>query len=187
MAILGLKNLSGRPDTAWLSTALPPEIAARAAAGWGGDRAAIYRAGDRGAGAREPAAPRPDGGAVLAAPEPPPLAWLTIWDDAGEADDFARAAASVPGAAVQRRNEAVAIFLGAPDLAPAALDDMLDSWRASIKSAADHVGAHRAMPGGTLRGGGGGPSQGPLEMKGARPRRAAQPDCRRRDRGAAPR
>ena len=29
---------------AWLSTALPPEIAARAAAGWGGDRAGIYAA-----------------------------------------------------------------------------------------------------------------------------------------------
>src|SRR5436190_6852731 len=49
------------------------------------------------------------------------------------------------------------IFLGAPDLAPAALDGMLDGWRASLRP------------------------------KGARPRRAAQPDCRRRDRGAAPR
>jgi hypothetical protein len=172
---------------AWLSTALPAEIAARAAAGWGGDRAAIYRAGDRGAAARGPAAPRPDGGAALAAPEPPPLAWITIWDDAGEADDFARAAAVVPGAAVQRRNEAVAIFLGAPDLAPAALDGMLDGSRPAIKPAKDRVGHRQAMPGGTLRGGVGGPSQGPPEEKGARPRRAAQPDCRRRDRAAAPR
>ena len=69
------------------------------------------------------------------APEDAPLAWLTIWDDAAEADDFARAAAQVPSAAdgavtVARRSEAVALFFGPRELAPAALDTMLDAWRA---------------------------------------------------------
>jgi hypothetical protein len=66
----------------WLATVLPPEIAARAAAGWGGDRAGLY--------APAPPAPVPDGGAT--ASPTAPLAWLTVWDDAAEADDFARAA-----------------------------------------------------------------------------------------------
>jgi hypothetical protein len=67
----------------WLASALPPEIAARAAAGWGGDRAGLY--------APEATTPAPDGGAGIHAPAAP-LAWLTVWDDAAEADDFARAA-----------------------------------------------------------------------------------------------
>ncbi len=70
----------------WLGTALPPEIAARAAAGWGGDRAGSY--------APAPQSPVPDGGAgTPSAAEP--LAWLTVWDDTAEADDFARAARQV--------------------------------------------------------------------------------------------
>ncbi len=70
----------------WLATALPPEIAARAAAGWGGDRAGFY--------APAPQPTVPDGGAGILAPAEP-LAWLTVWDDAAEADDFARAARQV--------------------------------------------------------------------------------------------
>ena len=66
----------------WLGSALPPEIADRAAAGWGGDRAGLYA----------PAPSAADGGA--AAPLAP-LTWLTVWDDAAEADDFARAARQV--------------------------------------------------------------------------------------------
>jgi len=120
---------------AWLSTALPADIAARAAAGWAGDRAAVYQA---------PAA-EPDGGTPLE----PPLLWLTIWDDGGEAEDFARTAAMVAGANVQRRGEAVALFFGAPELAAPALDSMLDAWKTLSRPA-----------------------------KGARPRRAAQPACR---------
>ncbi len=65
----------------WLESALPPEIAARAAAGWGGDRAGLY--------APTPSATVADGGASVPLA---PLAWLTVWDDAAEADDFARAA-----------------------------------------------------------------------------------------------
>ena len=130
---------------AWLSTVLPAEIAARAAAGWGGDRAGIYAA---------PPAPPTDGGAA-APPPAPPLAWLTVWDDAGEADDFARAASSVTGGpAVLRRNEAVALFLGPPELAPTALQSTLDAWKALSKQAG----------------------------KGISRRRAAQPGCQRRDR-----
>jgi hypothetical protein len=120
---------------AWLATALPPEVAARAAAGWGGDRAALYRAA--------PAAP--DGGAPAAvAAGPAALAWLTVWDDAGEADDFARAAASVAGdAGVQRRDDAVALWFGPADPAPQALDAMLDGWHAANK-ARTHAGARKA-------------------------------------------
>lgn len=132
---------------AWLSQSLAPEIAARAAAGWGGDRAAVYD---------QAPSSRADAGATSV---DPPLAWLTVWDDAGEADDFARAAEEVlAAAAVARRNQAVALFFGPRELAPAALDGMLDAWRAST-----------------------------TPKKGARPRRVAQPSCQRRDRTAAPR
>jgi hypothetical protein len=67
---------------AWLSSAWSADIAARAAAGWGGDRAGLYEAppGDADAGAP---------------PRSTALAWLTVWDDAGEADDFAHAARRV--------------------------------------------------------------------------------------------
>jgi hypothetical protein len=136
---------------AWLATELAPEIAARAAAGWAGDRAALYAA-----------APEvvPDGGSAGARPDGP-LAWLTVWDDGGEAGDFARAAAAVAGEAnVMRRGEAVAAFFGAPELAPAALEAMLDGWKASTR---------------------------PTTARGGRPRRAAPPGCPRRDRAAAPR
>jgi hypothetical protein len=129
---------------AWLSTALPADVAARAAAGWAGDRAAVY----------QPPSAEPDGGR----PPEPPMAWLTIWDDGGEAEDFARTATMMPGANVTRRGEAVALFFGTPELAAPALDGMLDSWKAVSKPA-----------------------------KGARPRRAAPPGCPRRDRAAAPR
>lgn len=159
---------------AWLASVLPPEIAARAAAGWGGDRAGIYTK------------PRvsPDGGTARERP----LVWLTVWDDSGEADDFARAATQViatqaigkttdaggPGGnvtaplgnrvafaspagvyALDRQGESVALLLAAPETSLHALDQMLDGWRrrqtASRKSA-------------------------------TRPRHAAPPGCPRRDR-----
>ena len=106
---------------AWLSTVLAPDVAARAAAGWAGDRAGIYAAAAT-------VTVHPDGGVPIILP--PPLAWLTVWDDAGEADDFAHAAEAVAGATnVKRRNEAVAVFLGPPELSPAALEPMLDGWK----------------------------------------------------------
>ena len=59
--------------------------------------------------------------------------WLTIWDDAAEADDFARAADQVAGpVTVARRAEAVALFLGPRELATAALASTLDAWRVSV-------------------------------------------------------
>jgi hypothetical protein len=138
---------------AWLATALDPERAARAAAGWGGDRAGIYAAAAT-------TTVRPDGGAPVVTQ--PPLVWLTVWDDAGEADDFARAAEAVAGAAaVQRRDEAVALFLyagGPSDATQTALAETLDAWKTFSKPA-----------------------------RGARPRRAAPSGCPRRDRAAAPR
>jgi hypothetical protein len=158
----------------WLAATLPAEIAARAATGWGGDRAGIY--------ARQTPAPVPapaDGGS--AAPSMEPLAWLTVWDDAAEADDFARAAAqrlaklsaadapdeeddrhtifrTASGAfGLARRNDAVALLLAAPDPAAPVLDAMLEAVHPRA--------SRRAAP---------------------RPRRAAQPGCPRRDRAAAP-
>jgi hypothetical protein len=163
----------------WLESALPPEIAARAAAGWGGDRAGLY--------APSPSAPAADGGA---AQPPAPLAWLTVWDDSGEADDFARAARQVlakmskamsepsngapttAGAdddredrdlfptpsgtfALARKGEAVALLFAAPEPVAPALTAMLE--------AAHPRPSRRAAP---------------------RPRRAAQPGCPRRDRAA---
>jgi hypothetical protein len=169
----------------WLSSALPAEIAARAAAGWGGDRAGIYTARPGTA---------PDG----SAPPEHPLAWFTIWDDSGEAEDFARAARQVlamqtaaapttaTGAqaaptspappspappsddravfssadglyAVERRGETVALLLGAPATATSALDEMIGRWR--IRQAASRRAA-------------------------THPRHAAPPGCPRRDRAA---
>jgi hypothetical protein len=137
---------------AWLATALEPDVAARAAAGWGGDRIGIYAA------PTTPTTVRPDGGAEIVVQ--PPLIWLTVWDDAGEADDFTRAAEAVAGpTALMRRADAVALFLGPHDLAQAALETTLDAWKAASKPAG----------------------------KGARPRRAAPYACNRRDRAVAPR
>ena len=156
---------------AWLATAVSPEVAERAAAGWGGDRAGLYAP-----------PPRPDGGppATLG-----PVAWLTVWDDAGEADDFARAArtvlarladadpdvslddepaderavfASPAGAyALGRTGEAVALLFAAPDPVEPALAEMLAPFRAKV--------TRRPAP---------------------RPRRAAQSGCPRRDRATGP-
>jgi len=121
----------------WLSTALPADVAARAAAGWGGDRAALYR----------PAAPAAEGGAPApGAVAAPALGWLTVWDDGGEADDFARAAAAVAGEAnVQRRGDAVALWFGPSDAAAEALDGLLDGWRsATLSERRAHAGGRRA-------------------------------------------
>ncbi|HXU03432.1 MAG TPA: hypothetical protein VN903_20845 [Polyangia bacterium] len=108
---------------AWLATALPPDVAERAAAGWGGDRAGIYAAAAT-------VTVRPDGGMPVELQ--PPLVWLTIWDDGGEAEEFAQAAEAIAGNAnVQRRGEAVVVFWGPNDLAPAALESTLESWRTS--------------------------------------------------------
>ncbi len=156
----------------WLATAVPAERAERAAAGWGGDRAALYRA--------SPTAP--DAGVT---PEPP-LLWLTLWDDAAEAADFAQAAAvtlarqahlpppegvsdriifaTPPGmnSALIRRADAVALLFGVPDLALGAAERLAEN----------------------LAGDGGGKAKRP---RGDRPRRAAPAGCPRRDRAAAPR
>jgi hypothetical protein len=171
----------------WLALALPLEIAARAAAGWGGDRAGIYSA---------PAGAAPDAGVASERP----LVWLTVWDDDGEADDFARAARLVLAAqtqaepvpidpvpppaserkkigprappaseghtlfptsnglyALERRGDAVALLFAVPASATSALDQMLEGWQR--REAVNRRAANR-------------------------PRRAAQPGCPRRDRAA---
>jgi len=140
----------------WLAETLPPEIAERAAAGWGGDRAALYGPSST----DEPGRSAPDGGAEPDGLEPP-LVWLTVWDDASEAEDFVRAAAASGVGALARRDDAVAVVLGEVDDAPAVLTRTLDGWR-------HPPAASRRRPG-------------------VRPPRAARPDCPRRDRAAAPR
>jgi hypothetical protein len=156
----------------WLATAVPPEIASRAAAGWGGDRAALY-----------PALPAPDGGA----PPEPPLLWLTIWDNPAEATDFAQAAttalakrahATPPDSPTDRvvfstppgistglvhRGEAVALLFDVPD----------DALGPAERIAEEAVSRPRGAEAGKPRGG--------------RPRHAAPAGCPRRDRAAAPR
>jgi hypothetical protein len=96
---------------AWLATSVSPELAERAATGWAGDRAALYR-------------PTPDGGAADAV-----LLWLTLWDDPADADDFARAATPTSGPALERRGDAVALVFGGGDTAPATAARLLDAWR----------------------------------------------------------
>jgi hypothetical protein len=162
---------------AWLSLALPPQIAERAAAGWGGDRAGVY-------GAEVDVV---DAGAAV---DDGPLAWLTVWDDPGEADDFVRAASRVLAhrletadgptepplvaadgsravfqssrgiEAVARAGAAVGVLLDVPPRALVALDEMLAGWRR--REAVNLRAANR-------------------------PRRAAQPSCRRRERAAGSR
>jgi hypothetical protein len=162
----------------WLGAALPAELAARAAAGWGGDRAGLY-APAPGPSSQDGGAAR-DGGVTTAAP----LGWLTVWDDAGEASDFAlaaeqllvkmsgRAGSGQPGPnrpsderaifespdgafGLARRADAVALLFAAPPPIDGALDAMLEAVRPRAN--------RRAAP---------------------RPRRAAQPGCPRRDRAA---
>jgi hypothetical protein len=131
----------------WLGLAAPRALAERAAAGWGGDRAALY----------EPVAPPPhfppDAGVADAGVPPPPrpfVAWSTVWDDVTDADDFARnaapvlavlsgdAAAATPDDpdrvvarrgplvwALARRGAAVTLLLGAPESALAAIEELL--------------------------------------------------------------
>jgi hypothetical protein len=147
---------------AWLAEAAPPEIAARAAAGWRGDRVAVYVAatgaatGESSAAGNLPAA----AGAGRAV-----LAWLTVWISPADADDFERAAlprladlaspradhadvAPPPAAdrpvvlkdaqsgeafAAQRRGTRVALVMGAPAAAAApALAEMLDAWSVRV-------------------------------------------------------
>ncbi|HSS38260.1 MAG TPA: hypothetical protein VLT58_05775 [Polyangia bacterium] len=165
----------------WLESALPADVAARAAAGWGGDRAGLY--------APTPQTSGSDGGTATPMASIAPLAWLTVWDDAAEADDFARAARQVlaqmsketdkPSGdsqittaaaptdeselfatsrgtyALARKGDAVALLLAAPEPVAPALAAMLE--------AAHPRANRRGVP---------------------RPRRAAQPDCPRRDRAA---
>jgi hypothetical protein len=121
----------------WLATAVAGIIAERAAAGWGGDHAALF----------VPAAePGPD---ASVAPGPF-VVWSTVWDDLTDAEDFARAAAAVlaalahgaaadadddphrfvargPGGvfALVWRGAAVGLLVGAPEAALGTLDTLV--------------------------------------------------------------
>jgi hypothetical protein len=128
---------------AWLARAVSEEVAARAAAGWGGDRAVLYER----AASVDAAAPRPVG---PPARTPTFVAWSTVWDDVTDAEDFARTASAalsaLPGAAelpplddkghaaargadgvyaLTLRGTSVAVLLGAPESALPVLSLML--------------------------------------------------------------
>jgi hypothetical protein len=78
----------------WLAAAVPAEIAERAAAGWGGDRATLFvtdASSAPDAGAHDGGGASSDGGAPLASC----VSWTTVWDDVTDADDFARTAPRV--------------------------------------------------------------------------------------------
>jgi hypothetical protein len=132
----------------WLANTLPPELAERAAAGWGGDRAGLYatvspaRPAGEGQESRAAAPASPERGTPALAE--PALAWLTVWDDAGEAEDFARAAERAGVKDLARRGEAVALLFGVLDDPPAALSDMLDGWRR--RQADSRRGSPRRIP-----------------------------------------
>jgi hypothetical protein len=161
----------------WLTGAVSPELAARAAAGWGGDRAVLYappRATTAQAGAADGGTPGGD------TEEARPLLWLTVWDDPADAADFIQAAAPALArlvhvrlpdnlapdrivlatgqettSALVRRGNRVALLLGVPAAALGAAEAIVDP------------DARRP--------------------RGGRPRRAAPAGCPRRDPAAAPR
>jgi hypothetical protein len=121
----------------WFATAVPVIIAERAAAGWGGDHAALF----------VPAAEAaPDAGVAPG----PFVVWSTVWDDLTDAEDFARAAGTVlvalargaaadadddphrfvargPGGvfALAWRGASVGLLVGAPEAALGALDELV--------------------------------------------------------------
>jgi hypothetical protein len=120
----------------WLASAVPATIAERAAAGWGGDRATLF----------VPIAESPPDAGTAPGPF---VTWSTGWDDVTDAEDFAREAAVVLAAeagdpeatlddphrfvvrghgevyALAWRGNAVALLVGAPESALAALDDLV--------------------------------------------------------------
>jgi hypothetical protein len=128
----------------WLAAAVPEPIAARAATGWGGDRAVLF----------EPAEVAPDGGVAGASF----VVWWTAWDDVTEADDFAaqattalRALAGADAApaeapivarrgdavfALARRADTVALLIGGPAAAVPALDQGLTALKAGRRPVA---------------------------------------------------
>jgi hypothetical protein len=138
----------------WLSAAVPEAISARAAAGWGGDRAVLF----------ERAAV--DAGAAASSF----VVWWTTWDDVTDAEDFATqvpvALRVLAGAgavatdedgpvvarrgdavfAVARRGVAVGLLIGAPAAVLPAFDQGLAALKVSRppRSRGPAAGPHRA-------------------------------------------
>jgi hypothetical protein len=141
---------------------IPRDLAERAAAGWRGDRIAVYL--------------------PAAAEQSVVLAWLTAWESTADADDFLQVASrrlaalataeNVPGLpaapapplaadrpavftdrssgaafAIQRRSQWVALVLGAPEAAARpALTAMLEGRQAGERSLPAAAGARKATP-----------------------------------------
>jgi hypothetical protein len=184
----------------WLARALPPELAERAAEGWGGDRAALYaRPRDReGPGTPDAGAHAPDAGARgpdarTPGPAPAPLLWLTVWDDDVEAADFARAAtaalAKLVHAAAPASPGERTLFVTAPGMNAGVLRRadvvalFLDVPDPALAATEPIVAAAGRAPVPTKRS----REATPARPRGGRPRPGAPPGCPRRDRAAAPR
>ncbi len=163
----------------WLAAAVPAEIAERAAAGWGGDRATSFAA--NAAGAAD--AGTQDGGGAGAARLASCVLWTTVWDDVTDADDFARTApralarlAGIDAApepdergrtiirveagvfALARKGNAVALLVGGPESALPVLDELVERaslpWRAASGACAARAALELYVPdaGGLLEG-----------------------------------
>jgi hypothetical protein len=112
----------------WLARFVSPDVAERAAAGWGGDRVALYLPTDKS-----------PGGVV---------AWLTVWDSVPDAEDFhaaaSAAAADLAPFVVERRETRVALLIGAPERALPDLDTMLKGWK--VTAGEKKPGTPRSRP-----------------------------------------
>ncbi len=107
---------------------LTPEIAERAAAGWRGDRIAIYL--PAAADAPLPAPSAPDAGAPAPAParSAAALAWVTVWESDADADDFLQSVAP--------RLAALAAGAESEITLPIDTTERPVVWRAAVGSAA---------------------------------------------------
>jgi hypothetical protein len=131
----------------WLAAVVPDAISARAAAGWGGDRAVLFEGAAVDAGAAAPSF----------------VAWWTTWDDVTDAEDFAAQAPvalrALAGAvatdedgpvvarrgdavfAVARHGAAVGLLIGAPSAVLPAFEQGLAALKGSRPPARPRPGA----------------------------------------------
>jgi hypothetical protein len=130
---------------AWLASSVNEELAARAAAGWAGDKAVLYER-----------TTTPDAGAPSSSSF---VVWSTLWDDVTDAEDFARAAAATIAAFAKHkaidppedphrfvihrgddhfglawRETSVVLLIGAPEPALGALNELLPPEQTTTKT-----------------------------------------------------
>lgn len=121
LRLAGVDTLGELAIRIWLAQSARRAESERAAAGWAGDRVAVYL-------------PAGASGAAGAAT----LAWLTAWDSDADAADFAEVARqrldalrgeAGSGFALERQGTSVALVLGAPKSAVALCGDVLRTWK----------------------------------------------------------